>query len=511
MAQYGSKLRETVRPAVTAVLASILFGCSGELALDEADRGVVGGPIIGGSEVPERNASFVAALFQDFGVGEFFQLCGGTFIAEDLVLTAAHCTFDVVGVLDDENMALMGPTDPSLLRVARRPASIAGVSDAEMIPVERIYVHPAYDPFTTDNDIAVWKLGAPSRGPVLGIASARSMAELDRVGGMVRAFGYGATDSETFEPSDVLLKVDVPLVVHSECQRAYYDALGGAEQPLPPEGIVTNNMLCAGTAGKDTCYGDSGGPLAYASRTGWRLLGITSWGLGCDVPGLAGVYTRASNFADWVHDCGRDRCDSYLDPLQLCLWGFSDCDGDPANGCEANTLGPNHCGACGAACGQGQACVYDWDLGEPTARCSRARPLKPRLECVYDPGDDSGKIASFGYDNRNEDSVFVRRGPSNRFAGVPGADETLLGFPGIQDFRPGRYGNAPISAVGSDPVSWRLRGPDGILHTVRVGPSTRACTENPLEQDWETPRTLAERRYQLWKQLTQRRLKSSQN
>jgi hypothetical protein len=119
--------------------------------------------------------------------------------------------------------------------------------------------------------------------------------------------------------------------------------------------------------------------------------------------------------------------------------------------------------------------VYDWVLGEPSARCAPAKPLEPLPECIFDPGDGSGRIASFGYDNQNEATVFVRRGPRNRFIGVPDADETADAFPGMQEFRPGHYVNEPIVAIGSDPVQWTLVGPDGVSRSARVDSDTRAC------------------------------------
>jgi hypothetical protein len=41
-----------------------------------------------------------------------------------------------------------------------------------------------------------------------------------------------------------------------------------------------------------------------------------------------------------------------------CLPGFDDCDGDPANGCEANLVtSSEHCGACGLQCVAGMTCT----------------------------------------------------------------------------------------------------------------------------------------------------------
>jgi secreted trypsin-like serine protease len=55
-------------------------------------------------------------------------------------------------------------------------------------------------------------------------------------------------------------------------------------------------MLCAGGTGTDTCSGDSGGPLeAPIAGGGYRLVGLTSWGIGCGQ--RPGVYTRVAGTA----------------------------------------------------------------------------------------------------------------------------------------------------------------------------------------------------------------------
>jgi len=475
-----------------------LAGC-GESSPEELSLDSRQSEIVGGYPAAPTQGEFVAALFQDAG-GEFIQSCGGTFISEDVVLTAAHCSFDLIALLDAENVAVLGALDPASLRVARRPASLAAVEDSELLEVESVTVHPHYDFITKDNDIAVWKLASRSPGPVLRLASGTLTNRLERRGTRLRALGYGVTNPDTGEQSDVLMQVRVPVVNPDECQSAYYEDFGGTSQPYAPEEIVTENMLCAGRAGKDSCQGDSGGPLMI----GRRLVGITSWGAGCAQPGLPGIYTKVSQYRTWVGDCKAASCDA-LEPMARCLNGFSDCDGDPSNGCEANTLGVSDCGGCGIQCNAAEACVFDYDIGEPSARCAPAKRLKPRLKCVFDPGDGSPRIASFGYRNDNEDAVFVRRGPANRFTGVPGADETLFGFPGIEKFRPGRYLNFPVMAIGSEPAIWTLVGPDGVTREVWADQNSPACATNPFEEEPEQPRTLAERRSRVWQMLTQRK------
>ena len=51
---------------------------------------------------------------------------------------------------------------------------------------------------------------------------------------------------------------------------------------------------------KDTCNGDSGGPMTVARGKERVLVGLVSWGKGCAQAGIPGVYTRVSAFADWI-------------------------------------------------------------------------------------------------------------------------------------------------------------------------------------------------------------------
>lgn len=68
-------------------------------------------------------------------------------------------------------------------------------------------------------------------------------------------------------------------------------------------------MLCAGdtrTGGNqdvhDACQGDSGGPLVCMIDKRMTLLGIISWGLGCGQKDVPGIYTKVTNYLDWIQD-----------------------------------------------------------------------------------------------------------------------------------------------------------------------------------------------------------------
>ena len=54
-----------------------------------------------------------------------------------------------------------------------------------------------------------------------------------------------------------------------------------------------------------TKQGDSGGPLfeckyGHGDHKKCRQIGITSWGIGCARDKFPGVYTRVSQYQDWI-------------------------------------------------------------------------------------------------------------------------------------------------------------------------------------------------------------------
>lgn len=63
---------------------------------------------------------------------------------------------------------------------------------------------------------------------------------------------------------------------------------------------ITPEMICAGAIdpARDACQGDSGGPLVANKH----LVGIVSWGEGCGHNIYPGVYTRVSEYSDWISE-----------------------------------------------------------------------------------------------------------------------------------------------------------------------------------------------------------------
>lgn len=78
-----------------------------------------------------------------------------------------------------------------------------------------------------------------------------------------------------------LRRLEIPLWTAEECKALY-------PNPLTR---VTETMMCGGDFNGDSCQGDSGGPLVSEGK----LVGIVSWGEGCNEQGKPGIYTRVAN------------------------------------------------------------------------------------------------------------------------------------------------------------------------------------------------------------------------
>ncbi len=99
-------------------------------------------------------------------------------------------------------------------------------------------------------------------------------------------------------------------------------------------------------------------------------------------------------------------------------------------------------------------------------------PIVPRAECVEERHDGRW-IAHFGYDNANRDPVVVSYGEDNRFSPARGRRGQPV------KFLPGPSRLWPRSSFrvrfDGEPLTWFLRGPDGVLRSATVSKTSPRC------------------------------------
>ncbi|XP_076069688.1 glandular kallikrein-3, submandibular-like [Oratosquilla oratoria] len=172
------------------------------------------------------------------------------------------------------------------------------------LDAESVISHEAYrNPCRYCNDIALIKLAQPAQLHTISVMPAClplnpeqdmgfSVEEFE--GKVAVAAGWGSTsrDPLTFDLPDTLQEVNLPIQKLPYCSNLLVKY---AEPTM---------IVCAGGSGhRDTCKGDSGGPLTLTNVFGTVTfaVGITSVGpLACGSNNTQGLYTSVHHYIPWI-------------------------------------------------------------------------------------------------------------------------------------------------------------------------------------------------------------------
>ncbi|TRY99564.1 hypothetical protein DNTS_032878 [Danionella cerebrum] len=238
--------------------------------------------IIGGSQSTVESQPWIAAIFKGRGF-----MCGGTLIAPCWVLTAAHCFPQGRSTQIKRYSVYLG----------KNAINETNPVKEQQFTVSKLVVHEDFD-YTTENynhDIALLKITNTNGQCARKTESVRTAClppfqQRLPTGFFCEIAGYGRHQKGGFEYSRHLKQAQVKLLSQSTCRKDYQ-----MEE-------VNENMFCA--AGRDwkddACQGDSGGPLVCEVNNTLFLFGIISWGKECAETSKPGVYTKVTNYNQWI-------------------------------------------------------------------------------------------------------------------------------------------------------------------------------------------------------------------
>jgi secreted trypsin-like serine protease len=235
--------------------------------------------VIGGNFSPIfRYPYMVTVKFKWSGNAKHTHTCGGSLIAPDIVLSAAHCYEASWG----NPKVVVGDHD------------LTSSDDAgEEFDAKVLAIHPEYSSFFITSDIMLFQIinGQVSTHPPVRLNKDPSVPVANQ---KVDVIGWGTIDPQGQIGTDVLKETQLEAVPQDRCLQFGSSKIHGPD------------IICAadldGKVDEDACEGDSGGPLIIkgANFTQDVQIALVSHGpFPCAQPS-PGMYTGISYFYEWI-------------------------------------------------------------------------------------------------------------------------------------------------------------------------------------------------------------------
>ncbi|XP_032521806.2 phenoloxidase-activating enzyme-like [Danaus plexippus] len=247
-----------------------------------------GNRITNGNETAVDQYPWLALLEYSNG----FLGCGGSLISSRYVLTAAHCLKSLQNGeplyvrLGEYNITSF-PTD--IVEIDGGGFEVVTVT---VIAIRAMYTHPLYHRDLRLHDIGLIEMEeAANFSDFIKVICLPQMDYMPIFNSSTIFYVAGWGSDNFSSGTEVKMETSVPYKLHSQC-------------PLVMEPYPIHQICAGGEGGRDTCSGDSGGPLMYETPSHrYEAVGIVSYGSrDCGKEGEPAVYTYVYNYLPWIRN-----------------------------------------------------------------------------------------------------------------------------------------------------------------------------------------------------------------
>eukprot|EP00854_Cymbomonas_tetramitiformis_P002050 gene2050-2742_t len=265
--------------------------------------------IVGGTKVnASRLYPFMVSLqsaFDNSNNAVHAHICGGSLIAPDVVLTAAHCVYakhSEQGIA--RTSCATGIHHVDIGRITLTKEEDNGCT--EEIPITDAIIHPQFNPKTFSHDIAILKLSARSSYKPIHLYGLDDAQKVNVQKIMISSLGWGHTHYRG-QNSNHLMIMNTYVYDKKECKKRYANVkLSNGNKVSIKNVHISDDNFCAyqkvDNTIVDSCQGDSGGGMFFEREQEYFLIGLVSFGFECAYePSIVpGVYTNVTYFLDWI-------------------------------------------------------------------------------------------------------------------------------------------------------------------------------------------------------------------